>query len=252
MLAVGPRWVTLLALGGCLVSGCAGAPRTAPTASPRPSGVLWLIFVDDLHVRFSDTGLLRNLVRTISTQLLAQGDLLAARAVVSPRFSIDTTPDHEWLIRRTRDLNGNGLRLGDVIHGVGWVDEVSYRSSVALAAACEAITSIADVPDRRKAAIYISNGYLRFHAGHGPQCDRPVGLIAVAKAAGVQVFPIDTRLISGPPTPDLGVDADVWRHYWNTSQESLRLLARDTGGFARLDNTDLVAWLQQVSRAVRH
>jgi len=49
---------------------------------PAAPGVLWLIFVDDLHVRFVDTGRLRTLIRTIATTLLAEGDLIAARATV--------------------------------------------------------------------------------------------------------------------------------------------------------------------------
>ena len=227
--------------------------RAASSAAvpPRPSGVLWLIFVDDLHVDFRDTGRLRDLLRTIAKELLVEGDLIAARAIVSAKFSIDATPDLELLPRRTRELSGNGLRLSDALDGAGWPDEVAYRSSLSLAAACEAISSITHVADRRKAVIYISNGYLRFNAGQGQHCDRPSGLTSLAKAARVQIFPIDTRLLIGPPTPELGVDIDEWRNYWNRTQDSLRGLAQETHGAARLDTTDLTEWLRDVSRVVR-
>lgn len=242
--------VALLSLAGAL-SGC-GTPRPAPVVEPpAPPGVLWLIFVDDLHVRFVDTGSLRTLIRTIAKTLLAEGDLIAARATVSPNFLIDATPDQEWLLRRVRELSGNGLRLSDVIEGHGWVDEVSYRTSYALATACEALAGIATVPHRRKAVIYISNGYLRSSAGHGQYCDRPAGLVAVAREARARVFPIDTRLLGPPSMPEAGVAPDLWQHYWTTSRDSLRALAQGTGGFARLDEGDLVEWLGRVSRAVR-
>jgi hypothetical protein len=211
----------------------------------------WLIVVDDLHVRFTDTGHLRDLLRTIAKELLVEGDLIAARSIVSAKFSIDATPDHELLPRWTRELSGNGLRLSDVLDGAGWADEVAYRSSLSLAAACEAISSITQVADRRKAVIYISNGYLRFNAGQGQHCDRPSGLTSLAKVAQVQIFPIDTRLLSGPPTPELGVDIDEWQNYWTRTQDSLRGLAQETHGAARLDTTDLTEWLRDVSRVVR-
>jgi hypothetical protein len=213
--------------------------------------VLWLIFVDDLHVDFRDTGRLRDLVRTIAKELLVGGDLIAARSIVSTKFSIDATPDLELLSRRTRELSGNGLRLSDVLDGAGWLDESVYRSSLSLAAACEAISGITQLLDRRKAVIYVSNGYVRFNAGQGQHCDRPSGVISLAQAAQVQIFPIDTRLLIRPPTPELGVDIDEWRNYLNRTQDSLRGLAHETHGAARLDMTDLTEWLRGVSRVVR-
>jgi hypothetical protein len=107
------------------------------------------------------------------------------------------------------------------------------------------VTSVEYVRDRPKALIYISNGYFDV----APYHDRPPELAHVAGVAGVTIFTIDPRLLTGSPAPDQGIDRAAWEHYWLTTRNSLRALADMSGGFT-LEDGDLVAALKRIGSAV--
>src|SRR5689334_229821 len=50
---------------------CATPLRAAAVQDP---GVTWLIFVDDLHLDFRDTGHIRKLLRSIASQVIREED----------------------------------------------------------------------------------------------------------------------------------------------------------------------------------
>lgn len=224
------------------------------SAAPIPSGVLWFIFIDDLHIDFPDTGHLRQLLVTISTELFQEGDEFLARSSGPSQLSIDRTPDLTRLENARRTVTANGLKASDIVHvaprDLG-LDELRYRAALSMASACEAIRNLEPINDRRKAFIYVSNGYSHTDFAPGPGCDEVSEITRAARQAGVTVFAIDARLLGGIPTPDPNMDSDAWHAYRAATQASLRRLSGETGGFAFVDSEDVVGALRNIRRAMR-
>src|SRR5256885_2805340 len=136
-------------------------PARAVPVTAQPA-TIWLIFVDDLHVDFLSTGRLRSLIKTISSELIHDGDAFGIRSSGPSSLSIDVTSDREPLEVAIRNTAGNALLPSDILritHGARESNEVRDRARVALSAAYEMMMSLEQVPNRRKAFIYISNGY---------------------------------------------------------------------------------------------
>ena len=53
---------------------------SAERAQPIAPEVHWLIFIDDLHINFADTGRVRDLLRAISKTLIRDGDAYEVRS----------------------------------------------------------------------------------------------------------------------------------------------------------------------------
>jgi VWFA-related protein len=253
----------------------APAAQAAPIGAP--AGTAWFIFVDDLHLNFLDTGRLRTVLRTISKELIHDGDVFAARSSGPSSLSIDLTADRTLFERAIRSVAGNALKPSDIIPinpitlGAEAHNEVRYRASVALSAAYAMMMSLDRVSDRRKAFIYVSNGYdfepspdSTTTSGTSPFLeqrsdvsvarlrDQLSELTRMASRASVTIFAIDPRGLARAPAPDPAVDGVVWQNYWTTTRNSLRAMSERTGGFALLDDQDLIEALKRISNTARH
>lgn len=97
----------------------------------------WFIFVDELHVRFMDTGRLRSLVRGIGAQLLHGGAMYSLHVSGASAVAIDFTNDLAVLESASRKLTGTALRAEDVASisakGRG-PNEITSRIDTAVAA----------------------------------------------------------------------------------------------------------------------
>jgi hypothetical protein len=247
------------------------------SASPStaPPGTIWLIFVDDLHVDFLSTGRLRTLLRTISSELIHDGDLFGIRSSGPSSLSIDVTSDRKLLEVAIANTFGNALSLSDILrltNGAVYSNEVRYRATLALSAAYEMMMSLEQVRNRRKAFIYIGNGYnfdlspdgSTTTSGTSPFLrqssdfavahlrDHLLELTRSASHAIVTIFAIDPRGLAGAPTVDPSVDSVAWHNYWTNTRNSLRMMSEPTGGFALVDEQDLVEALQRIRSAMRN
>jgi len=255
-----------------------GAVRSAP-ASPvtAPHGTIWLIFVDDLHVDFRSTGRLRGLLKTISSELIHVGDMFGIGSSGPSSLSIDVTSDRKLLEVAIAKTYGNALTLSDTLrltNGAVYSNEVRVRATLALSAAYEMMMSLEQVHNRRKAFIYIGNGYTfdlspdgsATTSGTSPFLgqssdfavarlrDHLLELTRRARHSLVTIFAIDPRGLAGAPTMDPSVDSVAWRNYWTNTRNSLRMMSEPTGGFALVDvdEQDLVEALQRISSAMRN
>jgi VWFA-related protein len=214
-----------------------------------PNGVLWFIFIDDFHLDFRNTGHLRQLLEVISRELFQEGDELLAGSSGPSRLTIERTPDVTRLDAAKRTVAGNGLKPTDMVHADS-LKELQYRAATSLSAACDAINRLEAIPGRRKAVIYISNGYMQTDMTTAEVCDDVPDVISAARRAGVRIFAIDGRLLAGFPVPDPNMNPDAWHSYWTSTQESLRMLSEETGGFAFLDSTDVEGALRNIRVAM--
>jgi VWFA-related protein len=133
---------------------------------PRPtndaSGRIFLIFVDDLHMDFRNTGRIRELFKKIRKELIHDGDMFGIVSTGPSSISVDMTYDVKRLDEAINKIAGNGLKPQEIIEtpdGSQGPPEVRYRAHVAFSTAYEILGNLQQVHNRRKAFIYVSNGY---------------------------------------------------------------------------------------------
>ena len=135
-----------------------------PPARPTndAAGRIFLIFVDDLHLDFRNTGRIRELFKKIAKELIHEGDMFGIVSTGPSSIAIDLTYDRKRLDQAITKITGGGLAPKDIIdvpQGAQGPPEVRYRAHVAFSTANDIIAQLAQVHNRRKAFIYVSNGY---------------------------------------------------------------------------------------------
>jgi VWFA-related protein len=148
------------------------APPPAPVAEgillppARPAtdaaGRIFLIFVDDLHLDFRNTGRIRELFKKISEELVHEGDMFGIVSTGPSSIAIDLTYDRRRLAEAIKKISGAGLAPKDILdvpEGQQGPPEVRHRAHVAFSTATDMMRQLEQVHNRRKAFIYVSNGY---------------------------------------------------------------------------------------------
>ena len=111
-------------------------PPSRPTNDA--AGRIFLIFVDDLHLDFRNTGRIRELFKKISKELIHEGDMFGIVSTGPSSIAIDMTYDRKRLDEAINKITGNGLKPDDIIEGAGrrrGPTEVRYRAHVAFSTA---------------------------------------------------------------------------------------------------------------------
>ncbi len=146
------------------------APRRRRKASScRPSrptndasGRIFIIFVDDLHLDFRNTGRIRDLFNRIAKNLIHEGDMFGIVSTGPSSLAIELTYDRKRLDEAIKKISGTGLKPSEILDvplGADGPPEVSYRANVAFSTAYDILKGLEQVHNRRKAFIYVSNGY---------------------------------------------------------------------------------------------
>jgi VWFA-related protein len=148
------------------------APPPAPVAEgiilppSRPAadtaGRIFLIFVDDLHLDFRNTGRIRELFKKIAQELIHEGDMFGILSTGPSSLAIDLTYDRRRLDEAIKKISGAGLAPKDILdvpEGQQGPPEVRHRAHVAFSTALDQMRAFEQVHNRRKAFIYVSNGY---------------------------------------------------------------------------------------------
>ena len=148
------------------------APPPAPVAEgiilppSRPptdaAGRIFILFVDDLHLDFRNTGRIRDLFKKISKELIHEGDMFGIVSTGPSSLQIDLTYDHRRMQDALKRISGAGLAPKDILdvpEGSQGPPEVRHRAHVAFSTAHDMIRQLEQVHNRRKAFIYVSNGY---------------------------------------------------------------------------------------------
>jgi VWFA-related protein len=133
---------------------------------PRPAndaaGRIFFIYVDDLHLDFRNTGRIRDLFKKISDELIHEGDMFGIVSTGPSSIAIDPTYDRKRLKEALNKISGAGLAPKDILdtpEGAEGPPEVRYRANVAFSTAYDILQQLEQVHNRRKAFIYVSNGY---------------------------------------------------------------------------------------------
>jgi VWFA-related protein len=260
---------------------------------PRPTndaaGRIFVLFIDDLHMDFSNTGRLRELVKKISKTLIHEGDLWGAVSSGPSSIAQDLTYDRNRLDEIIKKVSGAGLKPNEIIQGPEGTEgptEVRYRAHVAFSTMYDFLKNLETVRDRRKAVIYISDGYdfnpfpssrtdyqnqLTGQTNQSSSSDpntqnqdtdpfektgqqfadadlvrELAELTRAANRANTSLYTIDPRGLVGGPDLDQSVDSVEWQDYLRKSQDSLRVLAENTGGLAVVNQNDFDKALKRI------
>jgi VWFA-related protein len=268
-------------------------PPSKPTSDA--AGRIWLIFVDDLHLDFNNTGRIKDLFKKISKELVHEGDMFGIVSSGPSSLSIDLTYDRKRLDEAIDKISGAGLKPSEILDtplGAEGPSEVRYRAHVAFDTAYGIMKNLETVHNRRKAFVYVSNGYdfnpfsetrkqndqalnQQMTGGTGSSDDGSGNtgtsasdtnpfmrqgnqfsfadlaseiseLTREANRANVTVYTIDPRGLVGGPDLDQKVDMMDYQNYVTTSQNSLRVIAEQTGGFATVNQNDFIKSLKRI------
>lgn len=257
-----------------------------PQARPRndAAGRIFLIMVDDLHLDFRNTGRIRDLFKRISRTLIHEGDMFGIVSTGPSSLAIDLTYDHKILDDAIKKITGNGLRPSDVIQGAEGADgpsEVRYRANVAFSTANEFLRQLEKVTNRRKAIIWVSNGYdfnpfAQSRLGEDPvfggrfgqtreegeqeqrqmrqgnqfsdaDLARELGeLTRTANRANATIYTIDPRGLVAGADLDEQLDPVEFGEHVRKTQDSLRVIADETGGIAVVNQNDFDKALKRI------
>lgn len=263
-------------------------PQSMPTNDA--AGRVLIIFVDDLHLDFRNTGRIRELFKKISTTLVHEGDMFAVVSTGPSSLAIDPTYDRRRLDDAIERISGSALRPTEIVEGPEGAEgpsELRYRAHVAFSTAYDLVRDFGKVENRRKAFIYVSNGYdfdpfprgrlkhqyERYGGYTGGVYDgedmNPEDPSAIYRRQGQQfadadlvrelaeltracnrsnvtIYTIDPRGLVGMPDLDENVDMTEFGDYIRKSQDSLRVLAEETGGFAVVNQNDFDQGLKRI------
>ena len=240
-------------LRACLALVAALLLCSASTVNPqsqivRTERVAWVVFVDDLHLDFRNTGRIRELIRTVLNDVVRQGDPVAIRTTGASLVLTDFSASRE-LLPFLKKLGGGGLRPREILtmgQQPGAGDELRNRTRVSLSGATAAAAILGHVEPRRRTLLYISNG----HPLDMSAFIEARALAGVAAANGVRIFTLDGASLDGSTHP-VTVGDPHWDALEAAARASLRIIAEQSGGYAILEGQDVPAALQHVSHIVR-
>jgi VWFA-related protein len=273
-------------------------PPTRPVSDV--SGRVFVFFVDDLHFQFGSTSRVREIFKKISKTLIHDGDLFGIVSSGPSSIEVQMTYDKRRLDEAINKMTGAELKPEEIINqstnSDGAPAEVRYRAHVAFSTVNELLQNLDKIHDRRKALIYVSDGYdfnpfeearlglmdpsspflqnqerqainqENKYNGQDPQTDPNLtspgangefsdaeltselaDLTRTANRSNVSMYTIDPRGLVGPLSDlDQEVDPQQWQAFVQKSQDSLRVLADDTGGIAIVNQNDFDKALKRI------
>jgi VWFA-related protein len=253
---------------------------------PRPpsdeSGRVFLIFVDDFHFDPDQTPRVRALLKQVRHELVHPGDLVGMVSTGYSSIAVELTYDQKRLDEAIAKVSGGGLKPSEIIgepEGSQGPAQVRYRAHTAFSTAYEILQKLEQVHNRRKAFIYVSNGYdfdpyaqsrAKAAADRLPSRDGQVPdtnpfsrggnefaaadlaselseLTREANRANTIIYTIDPRgLVAGPGIDQTTLDSRDWMDHVRETQSSLRVIAELTGGFAAINSNDVTKALKRI------
>ena len=256
-----------------------------PVSRPRndTAGRIFLIIVDDLHLDFRNTGRIRDLFKRVSRTLVHEGDMFSIVSTGPSSLAIDPTYDRKVLDEAIKKITGNGLKPADIINGAEGADgptEVRYRAHVAFSTAYDMLSQMEKINNRRKAVIWVSNGYdfnpfAESRLGEDPVFGGRFGqtreegrqqqgmtgqnqfadadlarelaeVTRTANRANATLYTIDPRGLVAGSDLDEQLDPVEFGEHVRKTQDSLRVLAEQTGGIAVVNQNNFDKALKRI------
>src|SRR6187549_2397454 len=257
-------------------------PTNRPTNDA--AGRVFLIFIDDLHLDFRSTPRTRELIKKMMKLLIHEGDMFGIVTTGYSSISEQLTYDRQVLDSAISKVTGGGLKAKEIIEGQSGSQgptELRHRAHVAFSTAYDLMKNLEKLQNRRKAVIYISSGYdfnpfergrleetaRRWHVENADDLQSDpfyrneqsqqalaaadlvrelAELTRAANRANATFYPIDPRGLVAGQDIDQEVNQLDWNAYLRESQDSLRVLAEQTGGIAVVNQNDFNKALKRI------
>jgi VWFA-related protein len=256
-------------------------PPSRPSADT--SGRIFLLFIDDLHLDFRSTPRTRELIQKMLRDLIHEGDMFGIVSTGTSSISEQLTYDRQVLEASIKRITGGALKPKEIIEGSQGPNgptELRHRAHVAFSTAYELMKNLEKVQNRRKAVLYISSGYdfnpfetgrleeqaRRMHVETAELESDPffrtqqssqmlaesdlirelAELTRAANRANATFYTLDPRGLVAGPDIDEEVSTQDWHTYVRETQDSLRVLAEETGGIAVVNQNDFDKALKRI------
>ena len=247
------------------------------------SGRIFLVFIDDLHLDFRSTPRTRELIQKMLRNLIHEGDMFGIVSTGTSSISEQLTYDRQVLEASIKRITGGALKPKEIIEGAQGPNgptELRHRAHVAFSTAYELMKNLEKVQNRRKAVLYISSGYdfnpfetgrleeqaRRMHVETSELESDPFfrtqqssqmlaesdlirelnELTRAANRANATFYTLDPRGLVAGPDIDEEVSTQDWYTYVRETQDSLRVLAEETGGIAVVNQNDFDKALKRI------
>jgi VWFA-related protein len=257
-----------------------------PPSRPRndTTGRIFLLIVDDMHLDFRNTGRIRDLFKRIARDLIHEGDMFCIVSTGPSSIAVDPTYDRKILEESIKKITGNGLKPSDIIQGPDSAQgpsEVLYRAHVAFSTAYDMLRQMERITNRRKAVVWVSNGYdfnpfAESRMGEDPVFGGRFGqsreegqqmnqqfnqgqqfadadlarelaeVTRTANRANATLYTIDPRGLVAGADLDEQLDPVEYGTHVRKTQDSLRVLAEETGGIAVVNQNDFTKALKRI------
>jgi VWFA-related protein len=200
------------------------------------SGRIFLFFVDDLNLQFQGTGRVRELFKKISNQLIHEGDLFGIVSSGPSSIAQDMTYDKKRLDDAIKKMTGDGLKPSEIINtGSGSQGPTEQLNDPGGTGNTSGTTN--PMADQQKQSEEFSDADLAMDLRE---------VTRTANRANTTIYTIDPRgLVAGGDIAEQ-VDTQEWNDYLRKSQDSLRVLAEDTGGLAVVNQNDFDKALKRI------
>jgi VWFA-related protein len=242
-------------------------------------GRIYVMVIDDLHTAFGRTERVRRTARQFIEQRLGANDLMAVVTTGGTAARREFTTNRQLLLSAVDSVNGRRLASatrnkldayriqGDLrLPGEPIADPEEPRRADDARSTLRTLRSVADwlsrIHGRRKSILFVSEGleYDIFNqassilsaASSNPRAiyDEMRETISAAARADVSIYGIDPRglatagdedieIDSYPTDPSLGLRPTSLLDELRISQDSLRMLSDETGGFAVVNRNDV-------------
>mgnify|MGYP006171010717 CR=1 FL=1 len=274
-----------------IVAPTAPAPQEGiilPVSRPPTdeAGRVVLLFVDDSHLEALNTHHLRALLHKVMDTLVHDGDLVSLLTTGTSSVAVPLTYDRKLVEAAIERVTGTGLTFLDLTQlseGPSGPANLRQRAAAAFATAYEMIHELERVKNKRKAVIWVSQGY-DFNPFEGARrgTDRVFGgrygsptremirseenpffrsanvfaesdlqaqlqeITRAANRANATLYTVDPRGLVGTTDAGQQIDQEEWTTHIQKTQASMRTLAENTGGFALLNANDFGPGLKRV------
>ena len=257
-------------------------PRNRPSSDT--AGRVFLLLIDDLHLDFQQTSKTRILMKDMLKSLIHDGDMFGIVSTGTSSLSIQLTYDRNVLDAAIERVSGGALKPKEIIEGAQGPNgptELRHRAHVAFSTAYDLMKNLEKLQNRRKAVIYISSGYdfnpfergrleetaRRWHVENADDLQSDpfyrneqsqqalaaadlvrelAELTRAANRANATIYTIDPRGLVAGQDIDQEVNQQDWNAHLRETQDSLRVLAEETGGIAVVNQNDFGKALKKI------
>jgi VWFA-related protein len=215
--------------------------------------------------------------------LIHDGDMFGIVSTGHSSISEQLTYDRQVLESAIAKIQGGALTPREIIQGAQGPQgptELRHRAHVALSLAYDQMRNLEKLQNRRKVVLYISSGYdfnpfaqsraeeqaLRsrvdaadlqndpfFRSQQSSQFLAEADLVRelaeltrAANRASATIYTVDPRGLAAGPDIDSDLRAPEWNAFVRDSQDSLRVMAEVTGGFALVNTNDFTGGFKRI------